>query len=47
MLAIINSPGASYFYSVATGGTAGAAGTTGFARQPGATGGIWIIEHYN
>lgn len=45
--AIINSPSATYSYSVGAGGTAGAGGTSGNAGSAGGSGGIWIIEHYN
>jgi hypothetical protein len=43
---IIQSPLATYAYSVGAGGTSGAAGTGGFASGAGGTGIIIITEHY-
>jgi hypothetical protein len=43
---IINSPAASYTYTVGTAGTAGAAGTSGFAGGAGSAGYIFVMEHY-
>lgn len=44
--AIINSPSATYAYSVGTGGTAGTAGTSGFAGGTGGSGVIIVEEYY-
>ena len=44
--AIINSPAASYAYSVGAGGAAGSAGASGFSGGAGAAGRITVIEHY-
>lgn len=44
--AIINSPSATYTYSVGTGGTGGGAGTSGLAGGNGAEGYIEVTEYY-
>ena len=46
MIAIINSPSATYSYTVGAGGSAGSAGTSGNAGSAGGSGGIWVTEHY-
>jgi hypothetical protein len=43
---IINSPSATYTYTVGAGGTAGAAGTSGGAGAVGGGGYVFVIEHY-
>jgi len=45
--AIINSPSATYPYTIGAGGTPGSAGTSGNAGGSGSTGTIIITEHYN
>lgn len=45
--AIIANPGASYSYSIGTGGTGGSAGTTGYAGGAGADGYIEVTEYYS
>jgi hypothetical protein len=44
---IVNTPSASYPFSIGVGGAAGAAGTTGTAGGAGANGVITVVEHYN
>ena len=44
---VINSPGATFSYTVGTGGAAGTAGSSGFAGGAGAAGIIIVIVHYN
>lgn len=46
VIAIINSPSATYSYTVGAGGSAGSAGTSGNAGSAGGSGGIWVTEHY-
>jgi hypothetical protein len=43
---IINSPSATYTYTVGAGGTAGSAGTSGTAGAVGAAGYVFVLEHY-
>jgi hypothetical protein len=45
--AIINTPSATYAYTVGALGTAGTAGGGGQAGGAGALGGIWVEEHYS
>lgn len=44
---IISSPAATYYYTVGTGGSAGAAGTGGVAGGAGAGGSVTIVPHFN
>jgi hypothetical protein len=44
--AIIAAPAATYAYSVGTGGAGNPGVTNGYAGMVGATGGIWVEEHY-
>ena len=46
MEAIINSPSASYSYSIGAGGTAGTAGTNGFAGGAGGSGVIYVFAFF-
>lgn len=46
IIAIINSPSATYPYAVGAGGSAGSAGTSGFVGGTGGAGGIAVTEHY-
>jgi hypothetical protein len=45
--AIINSPSATYSYTVGASGAGATAGTGGQAGGNGGSGGIWVEEHYN